>query len=64
MVPALVPALGAPTQSLTVLNASSSPLALRSMLMIALVGMPLVLAYTVFIYRVFHGPVRLDEHSY
>lgn len=62
--PALVPALGAPAHSLTVLNASSSPLALRSMLMIALVGMPLVLAYTVFLYRVFHGPVRLDEHSY
>jgi len=62
--PDLVPALGAPGQSLTVLNASSSPLALKSMLVIALAGMPLVLAYTFFIHRVFRGPVRLDEHSY
>ena len=34
------------------------------LLIIALVGMPMVLVYTVFIYRVFRGPVRLDEHSY
>ena len=31
---------------------------------IALVGLPFVLAYTLWVYRTFRGPVRLDEHSY
>jgi cytochrome bd ubiquinol oxidase subunit II len=39
--------------SLTVYNASSSPLTLTVMLILALIGVPIVLAYTVFIYRVF-----------
>jgi cytochrome bd-type quinol oxidase subunit 2 len=34
------------------------------MLAIALVGMPLVIGYTIFIYRRFRGPVVLDEVSY
>ncbi|NMA28292.1 MAG: cytochrome d ubiquinol oxidase subunit II [Burkholderiales bacterium] len=62
--PNLVPALAMPAHSLTLVNSSSSPLALRTMLIIALIGMPMVLAYTVFIYAIFRGPVRLDEHSY
>jgi cytochrome d ubiquinol oxidase subunit II len=47
-----------PALSLTVANASSSPLTLKVMLIIALVGMPLVVGYTVFAYRVFKGKVR------
>ena len=62
--PNLVPALGDPDRSLTIWNASSSPLTLRVMLIVALAGMPLVLAYTAFIYSRFKGPVALDEHSY
>ncbi len=61
--PALVPALGS-GMPLTVANAASSPLTLRVMLIVALVGMPFVIAYTIYIYRRFQGPVRLDEHSY
>jgi cytochrome d ubiquinol oxidase subunit II len=34
------------------------------LLVIALVGMPIVIAYTIVIYRVFKGKVRLDEYSY
>jgi cytochrome bd-type quinol oxidase subunit 2 len=34
------------------------------MLVIALLGMPLVVGYTVFIYRAFRGPVVLDDVSY
>jgi cytochrome d ubiquinol oxidase subunit II len=34
------------------------------MLVIALIGMPLVIGYTVFICRVFKGRVVLDESSY
>jgi cytochrome bd ubiquinol oxidase subunit II len=55
--PRLVPSRPNLADSLTVYNASSSALTLRVMLVIALVGMPLVLAYTVIIYRVFKGKV-------
>ncbi len=42
---------------LTVSGAASSDLALTAMLVIALIGMPLVLGYTAFIYRHFWRPV-------
>jgi cytochrome d ubiquinol oxidase subunit II len=61
--PDLVPARGM-GESLTVANASSTPLALTVMLVIALVGMPIVIGYTIYIYSRFRGPVKLDEHSY
>lgn len=38
---------------LTVHNSASSPLSLKVMLVIALIGMPFVLGYTVYVYRVF-----------
>jgi cytochrome d ubiquinol oxidase subunit II len=50
--------------SLTAFNAASSPKTLEIMLIIAVIGMPLVIAYTAVIYRVFRGKVRLDSHSY
>jgi len=50
--------------SLTAFNASSSPLTLKIMLIIAIVGMPLVCSYTVAVYWLFHGKVRLDKASY
>lgn len=53
-----------PEYSLTIYNASSSVKTLQTMLVIALVGMPIVLAYTVSIYWIFRGKVKLDEHSY
>lgn len=62
--PNLVPSLTPAAPGLDIYGASSSPLTLRTMLVIALAGMPLVLGYTVFIYRSFRGPVRLDEASY
>lgn len=55
--PALVPALGDASRSLTVSNAASSHAALTAMLVIAAIGVPIVLAYTVYIYRVFRGKV-------
>ena len=58
MFPVLVRALGDPDLSLTVFNASSSRLTLTVMLGIALVGMPLVVGYTIFAYRVFRGKVK------
>jgi cytochrome d ubiquinol oxidase subunit II len=53
-----------PALSLTAANASSSPLTLKVMLIIALVGMPLVVGYTVFAYRVFKGKVRAGDAGY
>jgi len=53
-----------PQYSLTIYNASSSVKTLGIMLIIALIGMPLVLAYTISIHWVFRGKVKLDEHSY
>jgi len=50
--PNVVPAQMA-EYSLTIYNASSSQLTLTIMLVIALIGMPIVLGYTTFIYRVF-----------
>ena len=50
--------------SLTIYNASSTPRTLTVMLVIALIGMPLVLAYTAYIYRTFAGKVVVDEESY
>ena len=50
--------------SLTIYNAASSPKTLGIMLTIALIGVPVVLAYTVSIYWVFRGKVRLDKTSY
>jgi cytochrome bd ubiquinol oxidase subunit II len=53
-----------PSLSLTITNASSSALTLKVMLIIALVGMPLVVDYTVFAYRVFKGKARPDGPGY
>jgi cytochrome d ubiquinol oxidase subunit II len=61
--PNLVPAVER-ARSLTVDNAHSSELTMQVMLVVALLGMPIVLAYTAFIYWKFKGKVRLDEASY
>jgi cytochrome d ubiquinol oxidase subunit II len=50
--------------SLTIHNAASSPKTLGIMLTIALIGVPLVLAYTVSIYWIFRGKVKLNPMSY
>ena len=57
-IPNLVRASNDPGLSLTIRNASSSPLTLKVMLVIALVGMPLVVGYTIYAYRVFRGKAR------
>ena len=61
--PALVPALDTPENTLTIANSSSSQLTLTVMLIIALIGVPIVLGYTVWVYRVFKGKVAVGEPS-
>ena len=53
-----------PSLSLTIANSSSSALTLKVMLMIALVGMPLVIGYTIFAYRVFKGKAEPGGEGY
>lgn len=62
--PNLVPSSINPAWSLTIYNAASSPKTLLICAIIAAIGMPLVLSYTIVIYRVFQGKVKLDEFSY
>jgi len=62
--PDLVPALGRPEWSLTAMNASSSELTLKTMLILAAVGMPLVIVYTTWVYRTFGGKVKLGDEAY
>ncbi len=50
--------------SLTIYNSSSSHMTLSILLLFALIGIPLVLAYTTAIYYIFRGKVKLDAHSY
>lgn len=50
--------------SLTIWNSSSSEKTLRILLLIAVIGVPVVLSYTISIYYIFRGKVRLDSHSY
>lgn len=50
--------------SLTIYNSSSSDLTLKILLLIAAIGVPLVLSYTIIIYWIFRGKVKLDATSY
>jgi cytochrome d ubiquinol oxidase subunit II len=62
--PRLVPSSIDLKYSLTIYNASSSPLTLKTMLVIALIGVPIVIAYSIFIHYVFRGKVEITEESY
>jgi cytochrome d ubiquinol oxidase subunit II len=53
-----------PANSITIYNAASSEKSLSIMLTIVVIGAPLVLAYTIFVYNTFKGKVVIDETSY
>jgi cytochrome d ubiquinol oxidase subunit II len=63
MFPALVHAWE-PARQLTIYNAASSPKTLGIMLIMAAIGIPLVLTYTLSIYWIFRGKVKLESTSY
>lgn len=50
--------------SLTLWNAGASLPTMKVILTVAVIGVPLVLAYGWWIYRIFRGKVRIDETSY
>lgn len=62
--PTLVLSQPNPDLSLTIYNAASSPATLTIMLIMALIGVPIVLAYTGTTYYIFRGKVKLDTMSY
>ncbi len=62
--PKLVPSSINLANSLTIYNASSTERTLFTMLIIALIGVPVVIIYTIVIYRIFKGKVVLTHDSY
>jgi cytochrome d ubiquinol oxidase subunit II len=53
-----------PENSLNIINAASSQKTLGIMLVIACIGVPVVLTYTVCIYWIFRGKVKMTGSSY
>lgn len=64
MFPNIVPASNDPSLSLTIYNASASQNTLTAMLLLAVIGMPIVLLYTWFVYKTFWGKVDTDSAGY
>jgi cytochrome d ubiquinol oxidase subunit II len=62
--PKLLPSSLDLSYSLTTLNSSSSPYTLRVMLVITLIGMPLVIGYSIIVYRFFKGKVTENDGHY
>lgn len=53
-----------PRFNLNIYNTASSTKSLKIMLIIASIGAPLIMTYTLFVYKTFKGKVKLDETSY
>jgi len=63
--PEIVPARGTPPEtSLTVTNSASGHLTLQVMLIVAIIGCPLVLLYTAYVYWVFRGKTKAADAEY
>ncbi|WP_312869936.1 cytochrome d ubiquinol oxidase subunit II [Jiella pacifica] len=61
MFPMILPSSTNPAQSLTVFDASSSESTLRTMLIATAIFLPIVLAYTSWVYKVLWGKVREED---
>jgi cytochrome d ubiquinol oxidase subunit II len=59
--PVLVKSIESSSLDITIYNASSGKLTLSVMLGIALAGMPLVIAYSIYVYRVFRGKIKMHN---
>ncbi len=62
--PNLVYASNNVNYSITINNAASSPKTMKTLLLIAVIGTPLVGIYTSFVFWTFKGKVKLDDMSY
>ncbi len=61
--PRLVKVSNDPGAGMTIFNSSSGPLTLKVMTLIAVIGMPVVIAYSIFVHRVFRGKVTADDRD-
>ena len=61
--PRLLPAINNGELSLTAANSSSSHLTLKTMFFLAIIGMPIVVGYTIWVYRAFGGKVDIEQES-
>jgi cytochrome bd ubiquinol oxidase subunit II len=59
--PNLIPSSIDPNYSLTIFNSSSSPYTLRIMTYVAFIFVPIVIAYKIWVYRVFRAPVTAED---
>jgi cytochrome d ubiquinol oxidase subunit II len=60
--PNLIKASNDQRLNITIYNSSTSLQTLKLMSVIALIGMPIVIAYTIFVYRIFKGKAKSSEH--
>ncbi|MDC8011828.1 cytochrome d ubiquinol oxidase subunit II [Tahibacter soli] len=61
MFPFLMPSSFNPSHSLTVWDATSSQLTLRWMFWMTVIFLPLIIAYTSWVFRVMRGPVTIED---
>ena len=59
--PNLIPSSLDPASSLTIFNSSSSPYTLKIMTVVALIFVPIVIAYKIWVYRIFRAPLSVEE---
>lgn len=59
--PNLIPSSLDPNYSLTIYNSSSSAYTLTIMTVVALVFVPIVIAYQIWVYRIFRRPLHVEE---
>ncbi len=59
--PNLIPSSIDPAHSLTIFNSSSSAYTLRIMTVVAAIFVPIVIAYKIWVYRVFRSKVTVDD---
>lgn len=64
MYPNMIYSVPNPENSLTIYNGSSTRKTLQIMFIIAVTGVPIVLAYTASVYYIFRGKVQLNKDSY
>lgn len=62
--PVLLPSTIDSSFDVTIYNAASSQKSLGIMLTIVVIGAPLLAGYFMFLYKTFHGTVKLDDTSY
>ena len=60
--PNLIKASNDQIYNITIYNSSTGLHTLKLMSVIALIGMPVVIAYTIFVYRIFKGKTKSSGH--